>query len=85
MSVAGLTGSTASTIKWVNGLKTKISASTLATGTLCPAGSAADEVVTGKVLADTTHHATVGSGYKFEVCLDSSNNLSLAPGTKAKI
>jgi hypothetical protein len=69
---------------WVNGLKTKLGAPTLSTGTLCPAGDT-DEIAKGKVLADTTHHATVGEGYKIEACVDASGNISLAPGTKAKI
>jgi hypothetical protein len=72
-------------IKWVNGLKTKLSAPTLTAGSLCPAGTSIDDVATGTVLSDTTHSVTLHSAYKLEVCVDGSGNVTLAPGTKAKI
>jgi hypothetical protein len=71
-------------IKWHNRLKTTIGTPTLGTGILCPAGDT-DVTSTAKVTADTTHSVTVGSTSKIEVCVDGSGNITLAPGTKAKI
>jgi len=76
---------TGGTITWLNGKTTKIGAPALSTGTLCPAGTATDEVAKSTVTADTTHSVTVGSKTKVEVCIDSSGNITLPPGKKAKI
>lgn len=71
-------------INWKNGKSTTIAAPTLTTGTKCPAGDT-DEIAKAKVTADTTKSVTVGSTSTIEACVDSSGNLSLAPGTVAKI
>lgn len=72
------------TIKWKNLKTTKVGAPAITPGTLCPAGDT-DDIAKSKILADTTHSVTVGSTTNIEVCIDGSGNLSLAPGTKAKI
>ncbi len=70
------------TIKWKNGKTTTVGAATLGTGGLCAPGSAADETVSGAVTGDTTGSAKPIPGvYSGEVCVDSSGNVSLAPGT----
>lgn len=70
-------------LKWTNGKTTSISAPTLGSGALCPAGTVEDVTASGTVTADTTHSATVGGPYTSEVCIAASGALSLAPGTKA--
>ncbi len=82
LSVATLT--TGGPITWTNGKKTTIAAPVHLSGTNCPTGTT-DIIAKAKVTADTTHSVTVGSKAKIEVCVDSSGNLSLPPGKKAKI
>jgi hypothetical protein len=69
-------------VKWANGKTTTIGAPNLSTGSLCPAGDT-DVVASGVVTADTTLSAKPIPGtYYIEACVDSSGNISLAPGTK---
>jgi hypothetical protein len=68
-------------IKWANGKTTTIGAPTLSTGSLCPSPDT-DVLASGTVTADTTGSAKPIPGvFSAEVCVDSSGNITLAPGT----
>jgi predicted RecA/RadA family phage recombinase len=98
MAIPAGSFATGGTIPWVNGQSTTVTLTATAgenstkgidkvadpkTGK-CAAGSSEYESK-GKVTADTTGSTTVGKAAKTEVCLDASQNLTLEPGTVAKI
>jgi len=85
MPIAVTTLTSGGTITWSNGKATTVGAPTSGSGTLCPTGSAEDDVLKGTVTADTTGSVTVPSKYNIELCIDPSGNFSLPPGKKAKI
>ena len=79
----GTAASGVGTINWVNGKKTSFNQTT-STGTNCPSGSAADEVLTGTVTSDNTKATTVGAAVSGEVCASVTSTgkvkLKNAPG-----
>jgi hypothetical protein len=72
-------------IPWVNGKSTTVTLTAKQQGTACPTGSS-EYVATGKVTADTTGSATVGSAVHAKACLNNATGaISLVPGTVAVI
>jgi hypothetical protein len=77
---AASTLATGGTVKWKNGARTILGPPVLGTGTNCPAGTATDETLRGKVEGDTTGSAPVGGPYSAEVCVSSTGAISLPLG-----
>ncbi len=77
----GPASSSSSTVKWQNGKTTSFTES-YATGSGCPSGDTADEVVSGSVTADTTGSTAVGAAVSAEICESPALTFSLAPGTQ---
>jgi hypothetical protein len=71
-------------VTWVNGKTTTVTLTVKQKGTACPVGSS-EYQAKGKVTADTTGSATVGTAAKALACVNAAGAVTLVPGTKAVI